>query len=156
MLNLITGGTYAVFLFLHRFFGLFEFNSFSATGFVAFLLILAMHASSFYYPLYLVKTQRDNILNAVSQFKVPLHDVLVRVELQGFRIDFAEHLAREFSLENLLFWDAARRYESEWASLSVDDARTQALGIYDRFVVPGSSHEVKHVYFMKRVLSVTS
>lgn len=49
-------------------------------------------------------------------------------------MEFADHLAREFALENLLFWNDVRNFEAAYDSYSDEDVTRLSLAMYYRYI----------------------
>ncbi|GMI14677.1 hypothetical protein TrVE_jg1563 [Triparma verrucosa] len=55
---------------------------------------------------------------------------------------FAEHCAREFSVENIRFWQAVNQYREICNSETLEDMKETAVHIYEEYVKPGSEFQV--------------
>eukprot|EP01083_Nonionella_stella_P075540 205414_1 len=70
----------------------------------------------------------------------------------GSREAFKQHLMREFSVENLMFYDAAVNFRRMADGPVKDRAalRTVALQVYDTYVKPGSDNEINISSFQRK------
>jgi hypothetical protein len=64
---------------------------------------------------------------------------------------FAEHCAREFSLENIRFWQAVNQYREMFNSETADDMAETAHHIFEEYVKPGSEMQVNLPMTMAKV-----
>ena len=58
-------------------------------------------------------------------------------------MSFRDHLVTEFSVENILFWDATRDFEKNEANLTDDECARVALRLYQDFLASGAPYEVR-------------
>ncbi|GMH56549.1 hypothetical protein TrLO_g14341 [Triparma laevis f. longispina] len=66
----------------------------------------------------------------------------VVLSTQGGIKKFAEHCAREFSVENIRFWQAVNQYREICNSETPEDMSETAVHIYEEYVKPGSEFQV--------------
>lgn len=75
---------------------------------------------------------------------IELLSILVDEEHSRLREDFSQHLVREFSAENLVFWDQAKEFFEHCQSKAFTDLEMvfKATTMYFQFIAKGSSDEV--------------
>ena len=86
-----------------------------------------------------------------STSETPLYEVLTEDRFKQDRANFEAHLCKEFSLENLLFWERTKAFKSlaHSETMSYELFVREAIDIYSTFVRSGSPLEVSaksHVF----------
>ena len=79
------------------------------------------------------------INRAVGQSRISLLQLLENVELRDM---FDDHLASEFSIENLRFWDRAIHWKTLYHMMGEDEAKTRAREIYHIFIARDAAMEL--------------
>eukprot|EP01103_Thecamoeba_quadrilineata_P017925 TRINITY_DN6576_c0_g1_i1.p1 TRINITY_DN6576_c0_g1~~TRINITY_DN6576_c0_g1_i1.p1 ORF type:complete len:411 (-),score=95.05 TRINITY_DN6576_c0_g1_i1:172-1329(-) len=79
------------------------------------------------------------------------NQVLKLLSNKTTRAAFARFLQREYSLENLLFWEAVDRLHQQEKVLLIEDYQTEAVSIYSRFISSENSEgcEINLPYLLK-------
>jgi len=65
---------------------------------------------------------------------------------------FAEHCAREFSLENIRFWQAVNQYREMYEKETQEHMEETANHIYEEYVKPGSEMQVNLPMTMAKII----